>query len=142
MSVSILRTTENAWAALVSSASVNNSLGLTLGNGIYTGIDNSDKNAPMVVCYGESATEVFPFSGIYNVKLRAIVKEMASDTTNTSSLANTIFSASLSDNTQTILNQYPGFYCYSYWVEDTSDKTDVDAWEQEYVFNCVSALKQ
>ena len=145
MSLPILRTTENAFAACALSASVSASLGLTMGNGIYTGIDNTDKVAPCVVCFAESATEDFPFSAIHHVKTHVVVKQMAFDQSNTSSLADTIFGAMMFDSTgsnatKTVLNRYPGYFVYDYFIESTSDSVSDDAWIQEYVFDVVSAL--
>lgn len=145
MSLPILRTTENAFAVCAQSASVSASLGLTIGSGIYTGIDNTDKVAPCVICYADSATEDFPYSAIHHVKTHVIVKQMAYDSNVTSSLSDTIFEAMMLDSTgsnatKTILNRYPGYFVYDYFIESTNDSIEGDAWVQEYVFDVISAL--
>lgn len=133
----ILRTTENACVRLATSASLSASLGAP----VYRGIDNLDKEAPCVICYAESATEDFPFSGIYNVATTVVTKEMAADTNvDTTQVANTIFSRFLDSNTIPSLNSYPSFYVYSMWVTDTKDSWDGDTHKQEYIFNVVCAL--
>jgi hypothetical protein len=145
MSLPILRTTELACVACAYSASLSASLGLSIDNGIYAGIDNTDKAAPAVICYSDSATEDFPFSAIHHVRTHVMVKQIAADTLTTSGISDTIFSAFMQDSgsraTKTILNNYPGFYCYEYFITDTSDNVDGDAWVQEYVFDIISALK-
>src|ERR1035437_7422201 len=89
MSLPILRTTELACQALATSSLLNANV---TGN-VVVGIDNVDKEAPIVVCYAESATEDFPHSGIYHVATTIVCKEMAADTDITGSqLSNTIFS--------------------------------------------------
>jgi len=141
MSQAILRQTENACAALAYSASVSASLGLTFGNGIYTGLDNEDKDAPAVVCFAESATEDFPFSGMYRVKTHILIKEMAADTSMSSSLATTMFEAFCNSGTKGVLNQYSGYFVYEYFIDGTHDLTNGDANIQQYDFEIVSALK-
>lgn len=128
----ILRTTENAFAALLSTAS--------LGCQVLTGIDNLDKTAPVVICYAEDAKEDFPFSGIYRLSMNVVVKEMAADTNTTSSLATTVFANVLNNQTKAALNTYPGFFCYEYFIDNTMDNWSGDAWEQHYKLEVVSAL--
>ena len=145
MSLPILRTTELACVALAYSASLSANLGLSIGSGIYAGIDNVDKAAPAVICYAESATEDFPFSAIHHCKTHVMVKEIAYDTPVSSSISDAVFSAFMNDSgsnsTKDILNRYPGFFCYEFFIDGTNDSTSGDAWVQEYVFDIISALK-
>jgi len=144
MSLPILRTTELACAALAYSASVTSGLGLTIDKGIYAGISNVDKEAPAIICFCDNATEDFPFSGISHCKTHVLVKQIAYDTSTTSSLSDTIFNAFCSGSNgvyaKDILNRYPGFFCYEYFIEGTSDSMSGDAWVQEYVFDIISTL--
>jgi hypothetical protein len=145
MSLPILRTTELACVALAYSASLSANLGLTIDNGIYAGISNTDKQAPAVICYTESATEDFPFSGIHHCRTHVMVKQIAYDTSTSSSLSDAVFGTFCSGSNgayaKDILNRYPGFFCYEYFIDGTSDSVDGDAWVEEYVFDIVSALK-
>ena len=101
------------------------------------GIDNDDKIAPAVICYADGATEEFPNSGIYHVRTSIIVKELAADTDVTSSLGYYIFKSFLSGSAKTILNNYPHYYVYDWFVENTNENTQNDAWVQTYTFNIV-----
>jgi hypothetical protein len=138
MSLPILRTTELACQALATQSLLNANV---TGN-VVVGIDNVDKEAPIVVCYAESATEDFPYSGIYHVATTIVCKEMAADTDITGSqLSNTIFSNFLSGSTIPVLNTYPGYFVYGYWVTDSKDSWSGDAHIQEYMLNILCALQ-
>jgi hypothetical protein len=137
MALPILRTTEDACAWLATTASLSASFSVP----VYTGINNLDKTGPCVICYAESATEDFPFSGIYHVSTNIIVKEMAADTSTGSLLATTLFEAFLNNKTKTALNSYSSsYFVYEYWVTDTSDTIEQDAWIQQFRLEVVSAL--
>ena len=143
MSLPILRTTEECWAGLVASASLSASIGLVRGNGIYTGLDNETKVAPCVIVWAERASEYdFKDSGMWNVTLHILTKEMAADSSITSSLANNIFGY-LANESAIIpkLNNYSGYYVYKYWNSDNHDLTNGDVLAQQYTFEVISALK-
>ena len=144
MSLPILRTTELACVLLAYSASLSASLGLSIGHGIYAGIDNVDKEAPCIICYAESANEEVPYSGMYHVKTHIVVKQIAYDSSVSSSMSDAVFSTFCSgsngDYAKDILNRYPGFFCYDYFIDGTTDNTAGDSWIQEYSFDIVSAL--
>ncbi len=132
----ILRTCEEAFAYLANTASISQSLGLE----VLTGIDNLDKTAPCVICFAESSTEDFPFSGIHHVRQTVMVKQMAADSSTSSSVADGIFLTFMNANTKAGLNHHPGFFCYEYWIIDSSNKWEGDAWHQSFTFDVVSAL--
>lgn len=137
MALPILKSTEDACKYLVTNTVVSQSLGIP----VFTGIDNLDKTGPCVICYGESAQEEFPFSGVYHVTTNIMVKELAADSSVSSSLAAVIFEGCLTTNTKQILNSYSSSYnVYEYWVTDTSNREDGDAWVQEYKLEVVSVL--
>ncbi len=129
--LSILKTCENAFEAVALTAS---------SVQVATGLDNVDKDAPIVVCYAESSFEDFPNSGIHHVKMNVVVKEMAADTSTSSSLANTIFQTFCNPNTKAALNSYPGFFVYEYFTAEPSQGWGGDAWHQTYSFDVISAL--
>ena len=137
MSLPILITTELSCKALATASL------LTAGVSglVVVGIDNVDKEAPIVVCYAENATEDFPYSGIYHVATTIVVKEMAADTNITGSkLSDTIFSNFLSSSTIPKLNTYSGYYVYNVLITDTKDSWEGDAHKQEYVLDILCAL--
>lgn len=110
---------------------------------IRTGIDNEDQVAPMVICQAESATEDFPYSGIYRAVVYITVKEMTGDTSrsNIGDLADKVFHSFLVDNIETLLNNsVSNYYVYQVRIEDTIDETTGDAWAQKYQFEIVCAL--
>jgi len=137
-----LRETEECWAGLVASASVSASLGLNRGNGIYTGLDNENKSAPCVIVWAEKAVEYdFRDSGMWNVTLHILTKEMAADSNITSSLADNVFSYLSNGNLMMPqLNAYSGYYVYKYWNSATNDLTNGDALVQQYTFEVISSL--
>ena len=122
--------------------SVTSSRDNSLNVNIYTGIDNEDKLAPCVICHAESATEDFPNSGIYHVKTSVTVKEIAADTSVTSSLGYHIFKSYLSGSTKGILNNYPHYYVYDWFVEGVEESTSQDAWVQTYAFDVVCGASE
>ncbi len=135
----ILKATENACAQLALTASVSASLNVN----IYTGIDNETVDAPAVICFADSAREEFPNSGVWHVNTRIYIKEMAADTSVTSSLSDTIFKAFMSDvDTVTSLNLYPNYYVYDMFSETAENGSEGDAWSQQYVFDIVCSTKQ
>lgn len=138
MPLPILRTTEDACAWLATTASLSASFNVP----VYTGINNLDKTAPCIICYAESATEDFPFSGIYRVKTNIRIKEVASETDTSSSLATTLFEAFLNPLTKQAFNAYDSssYFVYEYFVDTTNDSWDQDVWIQEYQLEIVSAL--
>lgn len=138
MSLPILRTTENACYCLATASLA----AANIQAQVATGIDNVDKTAPLVVCYAESATEDFPYSGIYHVSTTIVCKEMAFDTNVlTTPLSDNIFQNFLSGSTIPILNLYPNYYVYNIVVTDTKDSIEEDAHKQEYVLDILCALK-
>ena len=139
MSLPILRTTELACEVLASASLAAASITAM----VVTGVDNSDKDtAPLVVCYAETATEDFPYSGIYHVATTIVAKEMAADTDviNTE-VSDTVFSNFLSSSTIPFLNTYPGYFVYNILVTDTKDSWEGDAHKQEYVLDILCAVK-
>jgi hypothetical protein len=138
MSLPILRQTELACQALATASLAAS----TVSASVTTGIDNVDKTAPLVVCYAESATEDFPYSGIYHVATTIVVKEIGYDTDVTSTqLSDTIFKNFLSSSTIPILNIYPNYFVYNVLVTDTKDSWQGDAHKQEYVLDILCGLK-
>jgi hypothetical protein len=138
MSLPILRTTELACQALATASLVSAAVVAS----VNTGIDNLDKQAPLVVCYAESATEDFPYSGMYHVATTIVCKELASDTNvDTTKLSDTIFSSFLGGSTITTLNTYPGYFVYNILVTDTKDSWEGDTHKQQYVLDILCALK-
>jgi L-rhamnose mutarotase len=137
-----LRETEECWAGLVASASLSASLSLSRGNGIYTGLDNENKSAPCVIVWAEKGTEYdFRDSGMWNVTLHVLVKEMASDSSIMSNLADNVFSYLGNENVMMPqLNAYSGYHVYKYWNSATNDLTNGDALVQQYTFDVISAL--
>lgn len=135
----ILVATERACAALAASASVSASIDDEIS--IYCGIDNEEKVAPAVVISCESATEEFPNSGVWHVKTDLRVKEIAADSSTSSSLASVVFEAFLRDSTREVLSVYPGYNCYDLIVEDTANTQEGDAWVQTVRMDIVCALE-
>ena len=133
----ILTTTERACANLAASASLSASLDVT----IYCGLDSEEKIAPAVVITADSATEEFPNSGVWHVKTGLTVKEIAADSSFSSSLASTIFESFLNDTAKGTLNMYPGYFVHDFFVEDTSNTQEGDAWIQTVRLDIVCALK-
>ena len=132
----ILKATEKACAALVTSIATTNNLVVN----VYTGIGNQDKDAPACICIAESGREEFPNSGIYHVVTRIQVKEMAKDTDVNSSLATTIFSGILTDTiSNDLINTGPNYFVYDVFIQDVRDGHEDDAWVQEYVLDIVCA---
>ena len=138
MSLPILRTTELACKALATASLA----GASVSASVATGIDNIDKEAPLVVCYAESATEDFPYSGIYHVATTIVCKEMAADTNMlTTQVSEAIFSSFITGSTITTLNTYPGYFVYNILITDTKDSWEGDTHKQEYVLDILCALK-
>lgn len=137
MGLPILKSTEDAFKYLVTNTVVSQSLGIP----VFTGIDNLDKTGPCVICYAESAVEEFPFGGVYHVSANITVKELAADSSVSSSLGAVIFEGCLTNNTQQILNSYSSSYnVYGYWITDTTDNVDGDSWIQQYKLEVVSVV--
>ena len=138
MSLPILRQTELACANLATASLA--SAAVTAS--VTTGVANIDQAAPLVLCYAETATEDFPYSGIYHVSTTIVCKEMAFDTdTLATKLSDTIFSNFLTGSTVPRLNAYPNYYVYNVLVTDTKDSMEGDAHKQEYVLDILCALK-
>lgn len=138
----ILLKTEEACAALATSASI--SFGYTPETDIFirTGIGNYDMQAPAIVCYAENGTEDFPFSGIYRVTANVVVKQMAADVTGSFGfISDPIFHTFLGPNIESLLiNLVSNYYVYKLILSETSDDTNSDAWAQKYTFEIVCAL--
>ena len=130
----ILVKTEDRLADFMASSSLSAS-----AVNIYRGQGNEDKEAPALIIVADNATEEFAGSGIWHVKTEFRVKELASDTSVTSSLADTVFSAFLNDNTKNQLSG-SGYYCYDLFVEDTANSRDGDTWIQTVRMDIVCAL--
>jgi|ERR1044071_1665617 hypothetical protein len=129
----VLKTTELAGATLVGT------LGIT--GSIYTGLDDETKVAPCVVIYAEDASEDFPKSGLYHVRTKVTVKEIAADTETTSSLSKTVFDAFLGSGVENNLMQSAISYSVCGVFVDGSENTqEGDAWVQNMSFDIICGL--
>ena len=114
---------------------------------IYTGTDNDDKAAPAVICYAESASEDFPFSGIWHVKTNIILKEMAEldseRVTRLNSLLGDVHSAFLKPNIEsTLTSKSPSnYYVYQVVFDGKNSTQDGDAWVHTLSLDIVSTTK-
>lgn len=115
------------------------------GVSVFTGTDNDDKAAPCVICWSESATEDFPFSGIWHVKTNIIVKQMAADATvdGENTLLGTVHSAFLTNTIETTLtNKSPSnYFVYQVVFDGNSSTQDGDAWIHTLSLDIVSTTK-
>jgi hypothetical protein len=132
---SILTATETACAKVAA----------TLGNGytVYTGVDNIDINDPAVICYAESASEDFPFSGIWHVKTSITIKQMAYDHTTGSmdSLVGTIMSGFLNGGIEAALSATGLNYAvYQVVPEPHQERTNAEAWTHTIGLDIVCVL--
>lgn len=137
----ILIQTEQAFKSIAENAIVANNLTAN----VYTGINNEDKVGPAVIIYAESGNEDFPNSGIYRVMLNIRVNEIAYDTVISSSavnntISNTIYAAFLNDGAKTTVNSYPNYYVYDFFIHDTRNGVNIDAWTQNITLEVVCAL--
>lgn len=132
----ILITTENALAS-ASLATVNSA---SLTSNVYTGIDNEDKGAPAIICSCQSATEDFVGSGIWHIKSSVIVKEIAADTSVTSSLATTVFEKIVGLTTTQLANCTTNFAVYDVLLEGHEQSQQSDAWVQTLNLEIIGCL--
>ena len=112
---------------------------------IFTGTDNEDKKAPAVICYAESCSEDFPFSGIWHVKTNIIVKDMAADSSpdGINSLLGDVYSGFLTSDIETKLTNKLAstYYVYQVVFDVNSSNTDGDAWIHTLSLDIVSTTK-
>jgi len=143
MALPILLKTEEACVALATSASI--ALGYVPETNIFirAGVDNEDVKAPAILCSALTATEDFPFSGIFHCSTNITIKEMAGDMEreNLGGLSEPIFRTFLSDNIEQLLTQIvSNYYVYQLKVENTTNENHEDAWSQVFTVDIVSAL--
>lgn len=141
--VPILITTEQACVNYFTSASL--SLGYTPESTVFirTGIDNEDIKAPAVICRAASATEDFPYSGLYRVSTYITLKEMAGDTAQADigTFSNNMFQSFIKPGIETLLaNSTSSYYVLQVRIEDTENEINGDAWTQQYRFEIVCGL--
>lgn len=137
MSIALLRKTEAACQLLAASASIAAGLEST----VYHGQDNELKIAPAVICNCESATADFPDSCVYHVKTEIIVKDMAADSSLTSSLADTIYAAF--ENTASAINltnTISGLTVYDVLSSEPRNSVAGDTWIQSVSYDIVCLL--
>lgn len=132
----ILTLTETACANLCLSASTAN--GFTVN--VYTGLDNEDKQAPAVICTCVDATEDFPDSAIWHIKTAITVKEIASDTEVTSTLADSIFSVLSTATNEQISGSVSGLAVYDINLGEYSKTQDQNAWVKTMSGELVACL--
>lgn len=135
----ILITTENACALFAGSVAI----GASLDADVYTGFDDEEKQAPAIICNGESASEVELSTGVYRVKMQITVKEIAADTGETDKgvLGNTIFQSFLDNNTITnLINAVPNLFIYDIIIEGMSNSEQGDAWVQTLSLDIIATL--
>jgi len=129
----VMKTTEAAAKSLVKT--------LPITASVFTGIDNETKLAPCVIIQAESATEEFPFSGLFFVKTKIRIKEMAADTDTDSGLSKTVFDAFMDSNIATNLAAQTSSYSVaSVWVDNAENSIEGDACVQDMTFNVVCGL--
>ncbi len=138
MSLPICKTTETA-CYNVATASLA-AAGIS-GVSVVKGLDNDDVGAPAVLLYSDSAKEHFPFSGVWEVNTHIQVKQIAYDTTlvPSASLADIIFKTFLDDCTG-LLNANAKYKCYDYWVSDTNEAINGDAWIEDLTLTIVGVI--
>ncbi len=132
----ILITAENALA----SASLDAITKANLSANIYTGMDNESKMAPAIICNCLSATEDFPESGVWHIKSSIIVKEMAFDTSTSSSLATTVFEKITEMTPSALAHCTSSFAVYDFFIEGTEQTQEEDAWVQKLDFEIIGSL--
>lgn len=132
----ILRAVETACVQVAATASIN----AGLDAGIYAGLNNEDKTAPAVIITAESATQDFQ-DGPYHVRTNVSVKEMAFDTSLTSSLAYNILAAF--ENTSSavnLTNSVPSFQVFDVLSAEPRNSEAGDAWQQVVSYDIVCML--
>jgi len=132
----ILTTTENALA----SASYATVLSASITASVFTGIDNETKTGPAIVCACYDAEEDFLGSGIWHVKSAVIVKEIASDTSVTSSLATTVFEKIIEMTPTQLANCTTNFAVYDIILSSHEQSQQDDAWIQTLNLQIIGCL--
>ena len=132
----ILITTENALA----SASLATVISASLVVNVYTGIDNDEKSAPAIICSCADATEDFIGSGVWHIKSSIIVKEIAFDTSVSSSLATTLFNKIIEMTPSQLSNCTSNYSVYDFWIDGNEQSQQDDAWIQTLNLEIVGVL--
>jgi hypothetical protein len=126
---------ESAYSQLITG------LGIS-GLNVYTGIGNEEKEAPAAIISALSATEDFPQSGIWHVKTRILVKNIAADTEEqgADSMADTVFAACLASNVSTTLETFGGFKIFDLFIETSEQDEAGDAWGHSINLEVICAI--
>lgn len=138
----LLTTTELAFANVVATASLSQGLGLSLGNGIYRGLDNAHKKAPAVICWAQDGEgEIAYKTNVFPVNVTVFVKEIAVDTDQSQigTLSKTIHDIFLDrDNIGNNLTQAaPNYFVFSVVPEVPRNEVEGDAHIQTFQFRII-----
>jgi len=123
MAKTILQAVEKGAQVLLASSSLSASV-----DHIYRGITNENKEAPCVIVVAESATEEIAQTGVWNVSLKVIAKEMAyeGDEENTT-FADEAFAIIL-DPLVSMGSYTSGLTVIDILIESNSETQENDAW--------------
>src|SRR6185369_1355767 len=128
----LLLTTEQALKAIAEIPDVSAYEGLFSSVQYYTGINNESKKAPCVICSATEATEEVVNLGVYNVRAQITVKERASATATTTTLADTIFRGFLTGSIeQDLKNQVSNYHVHNVYVENKTASEEGKMWVQQ-----------
>jgi hypothetical protein len=130
--------TELAFAHCILSSSLSASV---VPFNVYHGLGHDDKAGPAVIITAVDATPDFQGAGApWHTKLELKCKEIAFDSSSSSSFASDVFDVLASDATRIFLRGYPGYYCHDLFVQDSTVAQHEDAWVQTVTLDVICVL--